>query len=118
MSANWYARPVFFVSSCEETLPFYSRLGFSEAWRHEENGTLVAVQVARDGSEIILNQDPTRAGGGRLFVSLENGEVAKCAAEFESAGIEVRDDQWGMPVKSVTDPDGNDLLFFDDDLAH
>jgi hypothetical protein len=29
----------------------------------------------------------------------------------------VRDDSWGMPVKAVSDPDGNDLLLTDDDLT-
>ena len=30
-------------------------------------------------------------------------------------GIEAQDGYWGMPVKTVRDPDGNDLLFHDDD---
>ena len=70
-----------------------------------------------DGAEIILNGNPVRAGGGRLFLSLERGQVSKCVDAFAAAGIEVRDDYWGMPVRAVRDADGNDLLFFDDDLA-
>ena len=75
------------------------------------------MQISRNGAEIILNQNPIRAGGGRLFLSLNRGEVAKCVASFGAAGIEVRDDHWGMPVKVVRDADGNDLVLFDDDLA-
>lgn len=114
---SWYARPVFFVGNCNKALRFYGDLGFREAWRHEEDGTLVAVQVNCNGAELILNQNPTRAGGGRLFLSLDRGHVARCVESFVAAGVEVRDDYWGMPVKAVRDPDGNDLLLFDDDLA-
>jgi catechol 2,3-dioxygenase-like lactoylglutathione lyase family enzyme len=110
--SSWYVRPVFFVTDCEEALRFYCDLGFREAWRHEERGRVVAVQVNR-----VLNENPVRAGGGRLFLSLHRGQVAKCVDSFVAAGVEVRDDHWGMPVKVVSDRDGNDLMLFDDDLA-
>lgn len=116
-SESWYARPVFFVTDCDEAVRFYSALGFHEAWRHEEDGRPVALQVERDGAELILNLNAARAGGGRLFLSLQRGQVAKCVQSFSAAGIEVRDGHWGMPVKAVADKDGNDLLLFDDDLA-
>lgn len=114
---HWYARPVFFVSDCETALAFYQKLGFEEAWRHEEAGRLAAVQVDRNGAELILNRNEARAGGGRLFLSLDRGQVAACVDAFASAGVDVEDRHWGMPVKIVWDPDGNDLVFFDDDLA-
>jgi catechol 2,3-dioxygenase-like lactoylglutathione lyase family enzyme len=113
---TWYARPVFFVSDCEAALRFYTGLGFVEDWRHAEDGTLVALQVTRSGVELILNRNGARAGGGRLFLSLHRGEAARCTAQFLAAGVEVRDDFWGMRVKAVSDPDGNDILFTDDDL--
>ena len=114
---RWYARPVFFVTDCEEALRFYAALGFVEDWRHEEEDRLVAVQVHRGGAELILNRNRLRAGGGRLFLSLHRGQVARCVDQFLAAGVGVRDDHWGMPVKAVTDPDGNDLLLVDDDLT-
>jgi uncharacterized glyoxalase superfamily protein PhnB len=114
---TWYARPVFFVTDCEEALRFYARLGFVEDWRHEEEGSLVAVQLTRSGAELILNRNRLRAGGARLFLSLHRGQAARSAEQFLAAGVEVRDDYWGMPVKMVTDPDGNDLLLTDDDLT-
>ena len=113
---TWYARPVFFVTDCEKALRFYTDLGFHEAWRYEENGRLVSLQVDRDGAELCLNLNPDRAGGGRLFLSLHRGQVARCTRAFVAAGVEVRDSYWGMPVKAVSDADGNDLLFHDDDL--
>jgi len=114
---SWYARPVFFVTDCEEALRFYGALGFREAWRHEEDGSIIAVQVDRDGAELSLNRNAKRAGGGRLFLSLHQGQVARCVASFVAAGVEVRDAHWGMPVKAISDPDGNDLLLYDDDLT-
>lgn len=114
---TWYARPVFFVADCEGALRFYGGLGFTEDWRHEEDGVLVAVQVTRSGAELILNRNRLRQpGGGRLFLSLHRGQAASLAEQFLAAGAEVRDDFWGMPVKAVSDPDGNDLLFTDDEL--
>jgi catechol 2,3-dioxygenase-like lactoylglutathione lyase family enzyme len=114
---RWYARPVFFVTDCEGSLHFYTALGFSEAWRHDDGSGLVAVQMNRDGAELSLNRNAGRAGGGRLFLSLHRGQVAECVATFVLAGLEVRDEHWGMPVKTLRDPDGNDLLFNDGDLG-
>ena len=114
---SWYARPVFFVTSCADSLPFYESLGFTDAWRHEEAGRVVAVQVGRNGAELILNENADRAGGGRLFLSLERGEATRLADEWRAAGIEVSDARWGMPVKVTVDPDGNDVLMVDDDVV-
>lgn len=114
---HWYSRPVFFVGDCERALRFYNGLGFSEAWRHEEQGILVALQVNRADVELILNRNAQRAWGGRLFLSIERGQVAKLATAFAAAGVEVSDAYWGMPVTVIRDPDGNDLLFHDDDSS-
>lgn len=116
-SEPWYARPVFFVTDCERSVRFYERLGFRVAWRHEEDGAVVAAQVDRAGVELILNHNPGRAGKGRLFMSLGPGGVAEHVSRFTSAGLKVSDGTWGMPVKVVADPDGNDLLFTDDELS-
>jgi len=113
----WYARPVFFVTSCEDALRFYMNLGFQEIGRYAEEGEIVAVQVNRNGAELILNRNAERAGGGRLFLSLDRGQATKCADAFAAAGVEVRDARWGMPVKAIRDADGNDLLLYDSDLG-
>jgi catechol 2,3-dioxygenase-like lactoylglutathione lyase family enzyme len=107
---------VFFVADCDASLHFYRKLGFREAWRHEESGAVVAAQVDRPGVELILNRNAQRAGSGRLFVSLNRGEVARCAREFAAESIHMQDAHWGMAVKVVRDPDGNDLIFRDDSL--
>jgi len=64
-----------------------------------------------------LNRSPARAGGGRLFVSLHPGQSRRLADAFRVAGIEVEDAFWGMPVRIIEDPDGNDLLLYDDELT-
>lgn len=114
---TWYARPVFFVGDGAAASQFYRRLGFHERWRHEEGGRLAALQVERNGIEIILNEDADRHGGGRLFLSLEPGQVRHCVDEFTRAGIEMQPGHWGMPVRLIVDPWGNDLVFFDDELG-
>src|SRR5689334_5164412 len=105
----WYARPVFFVADCERALAFYRQLGFREKWRHEDGGELIALQVDRQDAELILNRNAERAGRGRLFLELYPGQVQKCVDEFAAQGIVAKDGHWGMPIKSVTDPDGNEL---------
>ncbi len=111
---SWYARPVFFVKDCEAARAFYSKLGFAEEWRFEEDGTVVALQVQRAGAELILNRNPERAGGGRLFLSLEAGEASRCEKEFAAKDVRVSHGHWGMPVLVIQDPDGNELLLTDD----
>ena len=115
-SEAWYTRPVFFVADCAESLRFYEKLGFHEAWRYEEDGSVIVAQVDREGAELILCQNAKRAGGGRLFVSLSFGQANRLAAVYSKFGIEMPDSRWGMPVKVVTDPDGNEILFSDDEL--
>jgi hypothetical protein len=109
----WYARPVFFVNSCEGAQRFYERLGFRVAWRHEEQARLVALQVEREGLELILNENGERAGGGRLFLSLDRGQFDELLASCAAAGLRVSDGFWGMPVKTLQDLDGNDLVVYD-----
>lgn len=113
-TGRWYARPVFLVADVEKALAFYTAvLGYEEKWRHGE--PLVAVQVDRGGSEIILNLDAERAGGSRLFIALEQGQIEAVAAEITAGGGRVETGHWGMPVKIVRDPEGNELFFFDDE---
>ena len=43
---DWFARPVLHVSSVEASLRFYvERLGFTVAWRHEEDGRACVAQT-------------------------------------------------------------------------
>ena len=113
---NWYARPVFFVRNCEESLMFYNSIGFNEKWKHEEEGEIIAAQVNLKGTEIILNKNETKAGNGRIFISLSKGEVNQYLSSLKDIKIDIEDKYWGMPTKAIKDIDSNDILLYDDSL--
>jgi len=113
----WYSRPVFFVRSAEKALAFYTEaLGFRESWRHENGGAVIVAQVEREGCEIILNASPNRACQGRIFLSLDPGTSRALEKEWRARGVEVTPTHWGMPVLSLSDADGNEILLTDDEL--
>jgi len=111
--ADWYSRPVLFVSDIERSVDFYrGQLGFREDWRYDEEGDRRIVQVSRQDCELILtSQGPDKVGGGLIFVSLDLDLVTATRAEFERRGVEVKDGRWGYPLMIVADPDGNELYF-------
>ncbi|CAN5394667.1 hypothetical protein BH09PSE1_BH09PSE1_02500 [soil metagenome] len=111
--ADWYSRPVLFVSDIERSVAFYvGRLGFREDWRYDDAGDRLIVQVARQECELILSsQWPDKVGGGLIFVSLDLDLLAATRAEFEARGVAVTDGRWGYPLMIVADPDGNQLYF-------
>jgi catechol 2,3-dioxygenase-like lactoylglutathione lyase family enzyme len=116
MPVDWYARPVLQVGDVQRSLDFYiERLGFTESWRHAEDGQLLVAQVERDGCAIIFScQWPEKRGKGLMFISLGDGslEVMNAArAELEARGAPVTDGQWGYRLFVVDDPDGNQLFF-------
>ena len=50
MSNKWYARPVLFVADIDRSVDFYvKQLGFTQAWRYEEEGKAFVAQVDRRG---------------------------------------------------------------------
>ena len=53
---DWFARPVLHVSSVEASLRFYvDRLGFTVAWRYEEDGRARVAQVDRGSCALIFS---------------------------------------------------------------
>ena len=111
--SEWYARPVLFVSDIDQASRFYvEQLGFSEPWRHVDDGQPLVAQVDRAGCELILSsQWPEKIGNGLIFISLSSDTLRTTRAEFESQGATVKDGWWGYPVMIVEDPDGNQLYF-------
>ena len=69
---DWFARPVLHVGNVERSLRFYAdQLGFTIAWRYEEEGKLRIAQVDRQGCAAILcDMWPEKIGKSLLFVSL------------------------------------------------
>ena len=113
MSNEWYARPVLFVSDMDRSVDFYVKeLGFTEAWRYEEEGKAWVAQVDRQGCELILSsQWPDKAGKGLMFISLDLDVLNDVRAELEGRGVDVKDGQWGYRLMVIADPDGNELYF-------
>jgi catechol 2,3-dioxygenase-like lactoylglutathione lyase family enzyme len=113
MSNEWYTRPVLFVAEINRSVDFYvKQLGFTQAWRYEEEGKAYVAQVERTGCELILSsQWPDKVGKGLMFISLDPGVLDALRAELEGRGVHVKDGQWGYRLMVIADPDGNDLYF-------
>ena len=111
--SGWYARAVLHVADVDRAIDFYTgKLGFSEAWRHADNGRLLVAQVDRDGCELILScQWPDGCGHGLIFISLTQEDFAAARAEFERNGVAVTEGHWGYRLMIIADPDGNQLYF-------
>jgi len=119
---DWFARPVLHVSSVDASLRFYvERLGFTVAWRYDEDGRTRVAQVDRESCALIFSdQWPEKIGKSLMFISLnvepETREAAVAALdalrrEFESRGAPVKDGHWGYKVLVIEDLDRNQLFF-------
>ena len=113
MSDQWYSRPVLFVADIERSVDFYvKQLGFTQAWRFEDEGKAYVAQVDRKGCELIFSsQWPDKVEKGLMFISLDVGVLDALRAELEGRGVEVKDGEWGYRLMVVSDPDGNQLFF-------
>ena len=123
---DWFARPILHVNDVEASVRFYvDQLGFTQAWRYDDNDKPYVAQVERLGCTLILSNSwagttPEKLGKSVIFISLnaephshEAGVAAVDAlrAELESKGVPVKDGWWGYRLLVVDDPDGNQLLF-------
>jgi uncharacterized glyoxalase superfamily protein PhnB len=119
---DWFARPVLNVTDVEAALRFYvDRLGFTNPWRHEEDGRARVAQVERQGCALILADTwQEKTGKGLMFISLNVERETRDAvvasldalrAELEAKGVPVKEGWWGYRLLVVDDPDGNQLFF-------
>ena len=114
---NFYARSVFFVKDAEESLAFYTQtLGFTLDWNYQEEGRAFVFQVGLFGFELILNQiedwTKERAGHGRVFIGLDDNQVAPLRQHISARGIKATLRDWGKPTLVIRDLDGNELFFW------
>jgi catechol 2,3-dioxygenase-like lactoylglutathione lyase family enzyme len=108
---RWYTRPVLFVADVNRALRFYvDLLGFEKSW-HEGDGAGTVCQVNHGECEIILCQDATRGGKGRLFVELTADGLTDLRRELAERAVPSKESWWGSDVVQIDDPDGNELLF-------
>ena len=116
---DWFARPVLHVTDVEASLAFYvKRLGFTNSWRYEEDGSARVAQVDRQGCALILADTwPEKTGKGLVFISLNAEPEMQVAAldalrvELEAKNVPVKEGSWGYRLLVVDDPDGNQLFF-------
>ncbi len=119
---DWFARPVLHVKDVEASLGFYvNRLGFTNTWRHNEDGRADVAQVDRQGCALILADSwPEKIGKGLMFISLnvepETREAAVAAldalrADIAANGVPVKEGWWGYRLLVVDDLDGNQHFF-------
>ena len=108
---KWYARPVLFVSDVNRAAAFYiDMLGFTKHW-HADDGAGPVCQVDRGDCEIILCEDATRPGKGRIFVELNAEALADLRRELADRAVPTKETWWGYDTLQVDDPDGNELFF-------
>jgi catechol 2,3-dioxygenase-like lactoylglutathione lyase family enzyme len=113
MGKQWFARAVLFVADIDRSVDFYvKQLGFTQAWRYEDEGKPYVAQVDRQGCELILSsQWPDKVGKALMFLSLDGAVLDALRAELEGRGVDVKDGEWGYRLMVVADPDGNQLYF-------
>jgi catechol 2,3-dioxygenase-like lactoylglutathione lyase family enzyme len=112
-----YARAVFFVRDAERSLAFYrDALGFSLDWRSPSEGGVWVFQMSLMGFELIVNQaEPgmeDRVGHGRVFIGLEDEQIAPVRQHLEDHSIPTTTRDWGRSTTVVHDLDGNELFFW------
>jgi catechol 2,3-dioxygenase-like lactoylglutathione lyase family enzyme len=113
---NFYGRSVFFVQDAERSLAFYTAtLGFTLDWNHQVEDRAFVFQVSLFGFQLILNQveewTRNRAGHGRVFLGIDDEQVAALRKHIGEKGIPSTVFHWGAPVLVVRDPDQNELFF-------
>ena len=109
---GWYTRPVFFVNDAERAIEFYQqKLGCALDWNYKEEGRACVCQVSRPGFELILAQEKSKAGDGRVFISLSKNQEAALRGQIEERKIEATNSWWGMPIIQILDLDGNEMFF-------
>ena len=100
------------IASSEESITFYSTLGFRE-YRRIERGydTVVLMEGYGVGLEVFVDASHKRAEPAPLglrYLSLKVDDIEKTMEELRMSG-EVKTDWNGKRYVMITDPDGNDV---------
>ena len=108
--------PSLTVDNLQQSLDFFSGLGFEVEDRWEDNGVLLGAMLKAGTARLGLSQDDGKKGrdrkkgvGMRLYIEAA-GDIDEIAARAKSAGVELtrdpHDTEWGARAFEVTDPSG------------
>ncbi len=116
--------PCAHVKNVQASIDYYiDKLGFKQDWVHNnEDGSPYIAGLHRDDIEIFVQQqNETRNFGVRLFIELApTNLLTPLFEEFQARGATIVKaptmQSWGWTVMTVTDLDGNVLLFCGDEI--
>jgi uncharacterized glyoxalase superfamily protein PhnB len=108
--------PSLTVNNLQQSLDFFSGLGFEIEDRWEENGKLLGAMLKAGEARLGLSQDDGKKGanrvkgvGMRLYIEAADN-IDQVAARAKSSGItltrEPHDTEWGNRAFEVTEPSG------------
>ena len=108
--------PSLTVNNLQESLNFFTALGFEVEDRWEDKGVLLGVMLKGGNARLGLSQDDGKKGanrakgvGMRLYIEAD-GDINAVAARAKSAGValtqEPHDTEWGTRAFDVKEPSG------------
>jgi uncharacterized glyoxalase superfamily protein PhnB len=108
--------PSLTVNNLQQSLDFFTGLGFEIEDRWENDGVLLGVMIKAGEAHLGLNQDDGKKGrdrikgvGVRLYIEANN-DIDQVAARAKASGItlqtEPHDTEWGTRAFEVTEPSG------------
>jgi|SRR5687768_14794299 uncharacterized glyoxalase superfamily protein PhnB len=108
--------PSLTVNKLQESLDFFTGLGFDVEEKWEEHGALTGVMLKAGNARLGLSQDDGKKGrdrvkgvGMRLYIEA-NDNIDQVAARAKAAGLKLKsephDSEWGNRAFEVEEPSG------------
>ena len=108
--------PSLTVNNLQQSIDFFTGLGFEVEERWEDNGALLGVMLKAGEARLGLSQDDGKKGrdrikgvGVRIYIEAVD-DIDQVAARAKKAGImlakEPHDTDWGTRAFEVTEPSG------------
>lgn len=108
--------PSLTVNNLQQSLEFFTGLGFEIEDRWEDNGVLLGAMLKAGNARLGLSQDDGKKGrdrtkgvGLRIYIETAD-DIDQVAARAKAAGItltsEPKDTEWGSRAFEVTEPSG------------
>ena len=108
--------PSLTVNNLQQSLDFFTGLGFEVEDRWEQNGVMLGAMLKAGEARLGLSQDDGKKGrdrikgvGVRIYIEA-NSDIDQVAARAKAAGItlakEPHDTEWGARAFEVTEPSG------------